>query len=46
MSADRRRKLAALARLRKRVAFAPRGLKLARLAQLKKLITDMLRKGS
>jgi hypothetical protein len=40
----RARKLAALARLRKRAAYAPRGQKRPALARLKAIVTDMLRK--
>lgn len=40
----RRKKLAALARLRKRAAFAPKGSKTAALARLKALINDMLKR--
>ena len=41
---QRKKKLAALARLRKRAAFAPRGQKASNLAKLKAIVTDMLRK--
>ena len=44
MTAARKRKLAALARLRKRAAYAPRGQKRPALAMLKKTVTEMLRK--
>ena len=40
----RRKKLAALARLRKRAAYAPKGQKRPALARLKAIVHDMLRK--
>ncbi len=44
MTSARRRKLAALSRLRKRAAFAPHGQRRERLKRIKAVVTDMLRK--
>lgn len=43
MSAARRRKLAALAKLRRRAAYAPRGSKVVALDALKKFMRSLLR---